>query len=88
MKILAIAATLVVFLCCLEVVLSFPAYAAKSQEIAQAKFQEIAPFRMVGRPGDSSRVYLSESRANMQQITGKFHTCPDVSINQWSHCYR
>ena len=88
MKILAVAATLVVFLSCLEVTLSYPVHAAKPQEIAQAKFQEIAPFKMTGRPGDSSTVYLSESRASMQQVTGKFCTCPDVPINQWSHCYR
>ena len=73
MKILAVAATLLVFLCCLEVALSYPVHAAKPRELPQAKFQEIAPFRMVGRLGDSSRAYLSESRANMQQ-TRMFHT--------------
>ena len=66
MKILAVAATLVVFLCCLEVALSFPVHPAKPQ-FPQAKFQETVPFRMAGGRGDSSRAYLSQSRANIQQ---------------------
>ena len=44
MKILAIAATLVVFLCCLEVALGYPAYAAKPK-LPQAIFQGRASFR-------------------------------------------
>ena len=57
MKILAIAATLVVFLCCLEVALSYPAPAGLPQELLRAKYQERAPFGMAGRPRGISRAY-------------------------------
>ena len=48
MKILAVAATLVVFLSCLEVALSFPVHPAKLQQLPQAKYQVKDRFKMDG----------------------------------------
>ena len=60
MKILAVAATLVLFLCCLEVTLSYPVQAANLRELPRAKFQEKIHFAMAARPRDNSRAYLSQ----------------------------
>ena len=68
MKILAVAVTLVVFLCCLEVALSYPVHPGLPQELPRAKYQERTPFRMVGRPRGISRAYSSD--ANIQQDNG------------------
>ena len=80
MKILAIATTLV-FLCCLEVALSYPAQPAKPQEFLHAYLQEKHPSIIAGRPRDNSRAYLSESTATIQKKS-KFHNGPNVSIVQ------
>ena len=58
MKILAVAATLVGFLCCLEVALGYPAYAAKPQ-LPQAVFQGRAPFEVAHGYHQFSKNYPS-----------------------------
>ena len=60
MKILAVAA-LVVVLCCLEVALSYP-----TPRHPQAKFQEKTPFKMTGKPRGFSRAYLAEYNAEIE----------------------
>ena len=69
MKILAIA-TLVVFLSCLEVALSYSHDLAPKPRYPKANLQERAPFRMAGRPRGISRSYLSD--ANTQQEESMF----------------
>lgn len=67
MKILAIA-TLAVFLCCLEVVISYPSFVAKPR-YPQAKIEEKFPFRMAGRiPGNSRPYYLSDAKIQQQSM--------------------
>ena len=72
MKILAIAATLVVFLCCLEVALSYPAYAAKPQ-LPQAIFQGRAPFKVQQGFHQFSKKYTFDNVVDEQLQECKFH---------------
>ena len=71
MKIFAIA-TLAVFLCCLEVVLSYPSFVVKPR-YPQAKVQEISSLRMAGKLPGISTAYLSD--AHTQQDEGMFMHC-------------
>ena len=67
MKILAIATALVVFLSCLEVTLSYPTGAAKTEALPQT---EDASIKMARIPREIFRAYLSDASA--QQDNGTF----------------